>query len=696
MAEGNLVLRLLQANPLVPGANDQFANRFHVSGSTNAVVGDNTQATREPGEPDHAGNDGGRSLWWSWIAPRSAPVRFDTVESDFDTILAVYQGSRVDALSLVAADERSAGGGRSVVTFQAVEGVEYQVAVDGFNDGDEAASGRAVLRVRQYDPGALHANDDFEHAPPISDSFPTVLGSNIGATRQAGEPAHGQVSEGRSVWWTWVASADGPVTVSTAQSQFDTLLAVYTGNLLNSLELVAENDDIDPGTLQSRVTFQATAGTEYRLAVDGYGQQIGVIVLSVVPSRNVALAPRIQQNPVSQTRFAGGTGGGSQIRLSVVASGAPPLAYQWFRNGLPVAGATSAQLDLDGANPDEAGRYQVTITNAFGVVTSEEAALTVMDVPFNNDFARRLAIPGSSAVVRGSLLGADKEPNEPHHGSEVGGRSVWWRWTAVTNGLMEVHTFGSSVDTLLGVYTGRTVEGLTRVAENDDLLMDQVYASRVRFQAIAGVEYQIAVDAPKTNQAAGNVVLTLGSPAAPVIVLQPQPVSLVEVTNATFALQVSTLGGASADRYQWNVNGVAIPGATNETYALGALSSAASGVYSVAVTNDFGGVVSSNAVVLVRMPPQLTVDRLEPDGRLRLRFGEPNATVASDPRFFAIQQGRRFEVQSTSDLGNPAAQWNTSPGEITFDAGRFWFEESAPESAAQHFYRVVELPESEP
>jgi hypothetical protein len=98
----------------------------------------------------------------------------------------------------------------------------------------------------------------------------------------------------------------------------------------------------------------------------------------------------------------------------------------------------------------------------------------------------------------------------------------------------------------------------------------------------------------------------------------------------------------------------------------------------------------------VRVPPRLTVDRRDPDGRLRLRFGEPEGTVAADPRLFAIQRSRRFEVQHTSDLGDLAAQWTASPGEIAFDEGRFWFEESAPGPATQNFYRVVELSELGP
>jgi len=61
------------------------------------------------------------------------------------------------------------------------------------------------------------------------------------------------------------------VTLSTVGSDFDTILAVYTGTALNALTVVAENDDLEPNvTLQSRVTFTATQNVTYQIAVDGY------------------------------------------------------------------------------------------------------------------------------------------------------------------------------------------------------------------------------------------------------------------------------------------------------------------------------------------------------------------------------------------------------------------------------------------
>src|SRR5437870_4758652 len=67
--------------------NDNFANRTQLSGVSAVTNGTNVDATKEPGEPDHAGNIGGKSVWWSWTAPFSGIVRIKTDGSGFNTTL---------------------------------------------------------------------------------------------------------------------------------------------------------------------------------------------------------------------------------------------------------------------------------------------------------------------------------------------------------------------------------------------------------------------------------------------------------------------------------------------------------------------------------------------------------------------------------------------------------------------------------
>ena len=71
------------------------------------------------------------------------------------------------------------------------------------------------------------------------------------------------------------------VTISTFGSSFDTLLGVYTGSAISNLVLVASNDDAR-GTLQSEVAFEAVAGTDYQITVDGLNGDSGEIVLTLV------------------------------------------------------------------------------------------------------------------------------------------------------------------------------------------------------------------------------------------------------------------------------------------------------------------------------------------------------------------------------------------------------------------------------
>jgi Big-like domain-containing protein/cellulase (glycosyl hydrolase family 5) len=119
--------------------NDRFANAQSVTRGT-SVAGTNVGATKEPGEPNHAGNPGGRSIWFRWTAPTTGRVVFSTAHSSFDTTLGVYRGSSVSALTRIASND-DYNGVTSRVSFTATAGVTYMIAVDGYN----GASGSVVL-----------------------------------------------------------------------------------------------------------------------------------------------------------------------------------------------------------------------------------------------------------------------------------------------------------------------------------------------------------------------------------------------------------------------------------------------------------------------------------------------------------------------------------------------------------------------
>ena len=127
--------------------------------------------------------------------------------------------------------------------------------------------------------GGSPPNNNFANRQTLTGSGGSVSGSSVGATSEAGEPNHVGFSPSASVWYSWTAPTGSNVTIDTIGSDFDTLLAVYTGYSLGTLTPVASNDDI-PGSVQSRVTFFAMAGQTYQIAVDGYNGASGNIVLN--------------------------------------------------------------------------------------------------------------------------------------------------------------------------------------------------------------------------------------------------------------------------------------------------------------------------------------------------------------------------------------------------------------------------------
>lgn len=84
--------------------------------------------------------------------------------------------------------------------------------------------------------------------------------------------------------------------------------------------------------------------------------------------------PAMTTQPASQI-----AGTGETITFSSAASGSSPLAYQWFHDGLAIAGATQPNYTITSVARTDAGSYRVTVTNPYGSATSDTVTLTVFD-----------------------------------------------------------------------------------------------------------------------------------------------------------------------------------------------------------------------------------------------------------------------------------------------------------------------------
>ena len=250
-------------------ANDNFAGSG-ISGADGTVFGSNTDATGQTGEPTIAGSPADTSVWYSWTAPENGPTSFNIRDAAFDTTLHVFTGSSLGGLASVASNDDFNGTLQSKVTFNATAGTTYRIAVDGFG----AAHGPFSLQYSQNSSGTRQLRDpDDDHgcdrqglhataaARPASPASPTTAASRTGPSGTRGRRPR-----------------PGPAVFNTRESNFDTVLAAYTGTTITGLTQLASNDQFN-GTNQSKITFNATAGTTYRIAVDGFGSTTGNIGL---------------------------------------------------------------------------------------------------------------------------------------------------------------------------------------------------------------------------------------------------------------------------------------------------------------------------------------------------------------------------------------------------------------------------------
>src|SRR5579862_3445611 len=501
---GLALAALSEARAAAP-ANDDFANAIALPAAGFKVSGTTVGASRELGEPDHATGSGTASVWYSWTPTANVTAGFSLFGSNFDTVIAVYTGTSVSALTLVASNDDTFGN-TSYVMFAATAGTKYFIAVDGFG----VNAGNYVLTF------APASNDNFANRTALSGTSFTVRDINNLCTKETGEPNHGGDAGGASLWYKWVAPSSGRYALSTLSNQtnFDTLLAVYTGTAVNALTLVAQNDDAN-GTTQSLVEFSATAGTEYEIAVDGKAGATGSFQLGLIPAPandNFVNAAPLSGASASASGYIlgasketgepnhGGDAGGHSVWYTWTAPASGNVFISTTGSNFDTllgvyTGATVNALTLVAQNDDDTGVttslvtfaanagtvYAIAVDGKGGVTGSFD--LTLASAPANDNFAAAIALNGDSNSVSGSTIGATKETGEPNHGGNTGGHSVWYNWTPVTTGQGQIIFINTTYSVQFGVYGGTSVNALTTISSN-----------KTTFPVRAGSTYRIAID----------------------------------------------------------------------------------------------------------------------------------------------------------------------------------------------------------
>lgn len=265
----------------------------------------------------------------------------------------------------------------------------------------------------------------------------------------------------------------------------------------------------------------------------------------------VIMPPAFTQQPSAQSIVLG-----AAASFSAAATG-DGLSYQWFKENVPIAGATAASYNISAVTTADAAAYRCVVKNIAGTLSSNGALLTLISPPVivqqPQSLLSGIGQSGSFTVIAAG-----------------GGLSYQWQ--------------KDNVD----------IPGQTAAALNlAGLLSGSVGSYRCIITNAAGSI--TSVSAPLT-------LLT-----APMIIQPPDGLSLDAGQSAQFSVAASGF----ALSYQWRFDGSDISGATAPIYFIASVSESDAGSYSCRVSNGAGSVTSIAATLGVGTAPTITTQPVD-------------------------------------------------------------------------------------
>ena len=313
---------------------------------------------------------------------------------------------------------------------------------------------------------------------------------------------------------------------------------------------------------------------------------------------------------------------GQPATFSVTATGGTAaLTFQWYKGGVLIVGANAATYTTPATtSADNNGSYTVTVTDSLGNVTSTPATVSV--------------VPPAPVAITTAPLTQTAFVGQAVQLSVVatGSPSLGYQWQK----------------------GGVAIAGATAAT----------YTTPVLTSADNGDSFNVVVTNPVNTVPSAAAVLTVDAAVAPGITQQPISQSVLANDPATFTVGVS---GSPPFTYQWQLDGVNLPGANASSYGVFQVQPTNVGSYSVVVTNAANS-VSSQAATLTIAPPGTNLALHQPassssdqDGGLVAAFvndGDLTTRWSSapqvDPSWVAIDLGSVLPFDTAILYWDPA------------------------------------------
>jgi outer membrane protein assembly factor BamB/subtilisin family serine protease len=597
--------------------NNSFATATTLAGANIAVTD-----TSANGAANGALKIGTRTplyaVWYTWTAPATAHVQLSVSSPDFDPVVAVYTGSALGALTVVgsgtgstinSANDSPVSG--ATIGFVATAGVAYTIELGGKLDSTTGLTfGQFTLSVSNA-RWALTSGDAFNCSPAVAADGTIYIGGDSGVFYA--------VKPDGSTKWTYNTGSSFD-TSSAAIGPDGTIYAgAFDGNLYAftpagavkwkyavpnpGTNYVACSPAVAPdGTLY----FKDSTATFYAINPTGTLKWT-----AAVPGGSYA-APSLAPDGTVYIGSDDGAGGGKLYAFS--ATGSPKWSFS-AGNGIFTAPALDSSGNIYFST---LGGVVYALTPAGAQIWSRATSGGISSAPtlgtngtlyFGSYDHNLYALSAATGAIQWTyLLGAQVRASSP----VVDSNGVIY--VGCYDGyIYAINSSGSLSRTLATgnlVRSSPAIAGTTLLVGSGDC---RLYAFDLGAAAAAS-NWPMYLASPRR----------LGRPVSDALGITTEPSASVALTaGAPLAMTVAAVGQGPLS-YQWQFNGVSVPGATGSTFVILNPTTANYGSYSVVVTGPQGSVVSTPSVVGPSAAPVITT---QPSSQSVNTGGSVNLTV---------------------------------------------------------------------